>query len=193
VISEGIRLRLSLRQINKLEEPMTHVLPTSPVSASPRERVSGRRLRWQRRVAACAFSLALAGCGGGGDEPPTDSERDGGPIATLLADDGSAMPNHPRAVPADAAAWTRSGRYADARQAEQLEHALGEATLRVDVACCGEAAVEQAIGIALAWQAAQHLPDSTPVIVRATDLRSGANAADRMTAAGYGNVWLVTR
>lgn len=115
------------------------------------------------------------------------------PVSTLVADDGSIMPSDPDAVPKDGAAWTRAGRYATARQAEQLERALGDGVLRVDVECCGIGHADQAIGIAYGLQAAGNLPNSAPVLVRAADLRLGAAVANRMSDAGYGNVWLVTR
>jgi hypothetical protein len=49
------------------------------------------------------------------------------------------------------------------------------------------------VGIAYGVQAAEDLPDSAPVLVRAANLRLGAVAANRLADAGYGSVWLVTR
>lgn len=157
-------------------------------------------------VSACV-SAGISACGGAGTA--TDAERSNrdtpaalhgaepfttrSTISTLLADDGSVMPSAPQTVPADAAARTRAGRYASSMQAEQLERALGDGVIRVDVECCGLEGLDQAIGIAHGVQAARDLPDSTPVLVRAADLRLGAVAANRLSDAGYVNVWLVTR
>jgi hypothetical protein len=147
-------------------------------------------------IAAC-----IAACGGGGDA--TDADDAGGTAhgalqaapfyTTLLSDDGSIMMTSPQTVPADAAARTRAGRYASTWQAEELERALGDRVVRVNVECCGAEAVEQAISIGYGMQAAADLPNSAPVLVRAADLRLGAVAANRLAEAGYGNVWLVTR
>ena len=136
----------------------------------------------------------LAACGGGNGAAERDRAQGAAePISTLLADDGTSLPPAPDTIPSDAASHTQLGRYASSLQAEQLERALGEGVLRVNVECCGIEAVDQAIGIAHGMQAASDLPDSAPVLVRAADLRLGAAAANRMSAAGHANVWLVTR
>jgi hypothetical protein len=142
-----------------------------------------------------ALTLALAGglaaCGGNHETETASTEREP-PTTTLLDDDGNPMPTVAAAVPADAGARTRQGRYATARQAAWLERSLGSAVLNVDVECCGAEGVEQAVGIAHGLQAAQDLPDRAPVLVRGADLRLAAVAADRMAAAGHTQVWLVT-
>ena len=139
-------------------------------------------------------SACIVACGGG-DEAAESERADAGAetFSTLLADDGTSMPSMPDTVPADAAARTQTGRYASSQQAEQLERALGDDVIRVNVECCGVAGVDQAIGIAYGVQAAADLPSSAPVLVRSADLRLGALAANRLTDAGHGNVWLVTR
>jgi hypothetical protein len=140
------------------------------------------------------LGACLGACGGGDNAADTEAADGGaGVVSTLLADDGGSMPSAPDTVPADPAARTKAARYASSQQAEQLEHALGEGVLRVTVECCGVDRVDQAIGIAQGMQAAGDLPNSTPVLVRAADLRLGAVAANRLADAGYGQVWLVTR
>lgn len=113
------------------------------------------------------------------------------PTPALIADDGSVMPSDPRARPADAAAWTRSSRYATARQAQQLIDALGDRVLQVQVECCGIEGVDQAVGIAWGLQASG-LAEDTPVLVRGVDLRLAAAAANRLSSGGMTHVWLVT-
>jgi len=148
---------------------------------------------------ACA---CISACGGGGGDA-TDAEGPGSDapaevravesFSRLLADDGSIMPSAPTTVPADPAAHTRAGRYASSHQAAELERALGEGVIRVDVECCGPERVDEAVGIAYGVQAAADLPNSAPVLVRAADLRLGAVAANRLSDAGFSSVWLVTR
>jgi len=149
-------------------------------------------------VPASVLALAggLAACGGGGSESDTpqvavstDLEP---PTATLLDDDGNAMPSDPAAVPAGAGAGFQKVRYAKANQAAWLERSLGDAVLVVDVGCCDAEAVEQGVGIAQGLQAAHDLPNSAPVLVRGADQRLAAATADRLAAAGHTNVWLVT-
>ncbi len=138
--------------------------------------------------------ICIVACGGGDNAAESERGNTGAEsFSTLLADDGISMPSMPDTVPADAAARTQSGRYASSRQAEQLERALGDGVIRVNVECCGVEGVDQAIAIAYGVQAAADLPSSAPILVRAADLRLGALATNRLTDAGYGNVWLVTR
>lgn len=146
-------------------------------------------------------SACISACSGGGDAADAegaDSEahaelRAVEPFSTLMADDGSIMPSAPDTVPADAGARTRAGRYASSLQAAALELALGDGVIRVNVECCGLEGVDQAVGIAYGVQAAGDLSDSTPILIRSADLRLGAVAANRLSDAGYGSVWLVTR
>lgn len=139
-----------------------------------------------------ALAAALAACGGGQGSDTASTDREP-PTSALVDDDGQPMPSVATALPADPGVRTRQGRYASARQAADYERALGDGVLRVDVGCCGAVAVEQAVDLAHGMQAAQDLPDSAPVLVRGSDLRLAALAADRMAAAGHGTVWLVTR
>lgn len=142
---------------------------------------------------ALALSVMLAACGGGeSPEPAQAHERRIASAATLLDDDGLAMPADPAAVPAGAAARTTGGRYATARQADALEAALRGGVIPVVIDGDDEAAADLAVMTAYGLQAAQDLPDSAPVLVRGGDLALAARVADRLAAGGFPNVWLVT-
>jgi hypothetical protein len=151
-----------------------------------------------RRAGAFACLLALAACGGGGGDPPEPAASGGAwlgsreVVTALINDDGSASPSEAGAVPADRAARTLNGRYASARQAEQLEGALGDASIAVDAECCGLEGVERTVGLVHALQAARDLPNGVPVLVRSADARLAATVVNRLIDAGYRNVWLVT-
>jgi hypothetical protein len=146
-------------------------------------------------------SACISACSGGGDAPGAEgsgieARAEVGVMesfSTLLADDGSIMPSAPDTVPADAAARTRAGRYASSHQAAELERALGDGVIRVNVECCGPERVDEAVGIAYGVQAAADLAYSAPVLVHAADLRLGAVAVNRLSDAGYSSIWLVTR
>jgi hypothetical protein len=168
-------------------------------------------------LAALAAATTLGACGGGGGEPggdaatlagaaPGGASPDGAKpevgtditrsmsttvTAPLIADDGTAMPSDPRARPADAAAWTTSGRYATVAQAHQLLAAQADAMV-VEVRCCGAEAADEAVGIAWGVQAAGDKPDDMPVLVRGDDLRLAAAVANRLASGGLTRVWLVT-
>jgi hypothetical protein len=148
--------------------------------------------------AQCALTMAVlmtaSACGGAdsADAGRTDAAAATPIIAPLLNDDGSASPSDPRAVPADAAAWHRSGLYATAEQARQLVDALGDGVLQIRVECCGIDAVDQAAGMAWGLQAAHSLPPDTPVLVSGLDLRLAAATANRLASGGLTHVWLVT-
>jgi hypothetical protein len=145
----------------------------------------------------CALSVALlmtaSACGGADPAAAENPQaRAATPIvAPLLNDDGSPSPSDPRAVPADAAAWNRSGLYATAAQARQLVEALGDDVLQIKVECCGIDAVDQASGMAWGLQAAYSLPPDTPVLVSGLDLRLAAATANRLASGGLTHVWLV--
>jgi hypothetical protein len=112
-------------------------------------------------------------------------------VPPLMADDGSLYASQPQAVPADAGAWTRQARYATTAQAEQLERSLGDAALAVEVGCCGVDAVERAVGTVWGLQAARDLPMDAPVLLRGSNLRLVAAAANRVADGGMSRVWLV--
>lgn len=145
------------------------------------------------------LAAAVVGACGGSDDrqdalstSPTASAQ-AEPNSVLLDDSGLPMPAAAIAVPGDAGARTRSGRYTSEVQADQLEQALSGAVVRVDIECCGYAAAELAMGIAFGLQIAHDLPNNAPVLVRSADQRLGAAMVNRLTDAGYPNVWLVTQ
>lgn len=143
-------------------------------------------------LSTLALAAALAGCGGG-DEPVAALAHERRIAAAPLLDDaGEPQPSDPAAVPAEAAARTQAGRYASTLQADALETALRGGVIRVELDGDGEAAADLALTTAYGLQAAQDLPDSAPVLVRGGDLAQAARVADRLTARGYPNVWLVT-
>jgi hypothetical protein len=148
--------------------------------------------------AQCALSMGLlltaVACGGTGSaDPERATVVDAAPvIAPLIDDDGTPAASDPRAMPADAAAWNRSGLYATAAQAQLLVDALGDNVLQIRVECCGIDAVDQATGIAWGLQAAHTLPADTPVLVSGLDLRLAAATANRLASGGLTHLWLVT-
>lgn len=156
-------------------------------------------------IPAALLTALLAACGGT-DVPPPPADVAGGraaiaaaapagvePVAPLLADDGSVMPASPQAVPADAGARTRAGRYATPAQADQLEHALAGRIVRVEVSGSDAAAVDEAAGAVGERLAGLRLADDAPVLVDGRDLRSAAALVERLAQAGVTNTWLVTR
>jgi hypothetical protein len=158
-----------------------------------------------RRTLALAGALTLAAllsaCGGTAPEATAEEGR-ARPLAAapsvippLLDDDGHLNPSPQSARPADAGAHTRQGRYATAAQAAQLEQALGDRVISVEVSPGPDAAaaVELATQMAFGQQAVHDLPADTPVLVRSTDLRLAAAAVHQLEAAGYTRVVLVSR
>jgi hypothetical protein len=152
--------------------------------------------RAPRALGLCCL-IVLGGCGGADPADPVDARREAAAaapalVAPLLNDDGSPAPSDPRAVPGDAAAWSRLGLYATAAQAGQLAAALGDGVLELRVDCCSADAVESATGIAWGLQAAHSWPNDMPVLVRGQDLRLAAATANRLADGGLTHVWLVT-
>lgn len=142
---------------------------------------------------ALACVVGSTGCGDGSAPTPTEAvQQRQGFVTPLLDDNGQAQSVTPDARPADAAAWTRNGRYATRAQAEQLLNARGDGVLQVQVGCCGHEAIDTAAGVAWGLQAAQQLSNQTPVLVQGEDLRLAAATANRLLEGGLVNVWLVT-
>jgi hypothetical protein len=149
---------------------------------------------------AVTMSLLVAAAACGGADPAETAAASAASlaaaaptvIAPLIRDDGSTSPADPRAVPADAAAWSANGLYATAAQARQLADALGDGVLQIRVGCCGIDAVDTAAGTAWGLQAAHDLPPDTPVLVSGLDLRLAAATANRLARGGLTHVWLVT-
>lgn len=158
-----------------------------------------------RRTLALAGALTLAtllpACGGPAPETVSEEGR-ARPLAAhstvvwpLLDDDGHLNPATPAAVPADTGARTRSGHYATAAQAAQLEQALGDRVIVVEASPGPDAAaaVELATQMAFGQQVVHDLPADAPVLVRSTDLRLAAATVHQLEAAGYTRVVLVNR
>lgn len=147
-------------------------------------------------AAALAAALLTSACGGGGDAQLADLQVAEvpavEPTSTLLDDQGEPMPAAPKAVPADAGARTRSGLYAQRRQADALEQAMPGRLVRVDVECCDDQAIEFAVASAEIEQITLSLPRSAPILVSGANLRHAAIAADRLAANGATRVFLVT-
>ena len=145
-------------------------------------------LRRLAGVTAFCAGLLLASCGGGDDSasaPPTDAPLIAG---TLLDDDGGVMPSDPRAMSTAKAPIESAQRYATAAQALDLQRSLSNGVRWIEVACCGDAAVMQAIGAALAKDA-----DRQPaVFVSGADASLGAMVVNRLLAAGLERVWWVS-
>lgn len=156
-------------------------------------------------VPTALLAALLAACGGTDLPPPASDVADGratvtavaaggsDPVPPLLADDGSVMPAAPQAVPADAAARTRAGRYATRAQAEQLEGAMAAGIVRIEVRGSGADAVDAAVGMVRGLLAGRQLADDAPVLIEGGDLRSAAALVDRLAANGVSNTWLVTQ
>lgn len=154
--------------------------------------------------AACALAAALGACGGGlfDDEglglnfaPPAAPAAATVP-PPLLGDDGQPAAPLPQAVPRRGDEITRAGLYALRMQAEALDRALNSDVVWVNDLCCnddyGRPDAELALGIVAGLIAARDLNGNAPVFVDVRDHRAGAALADRLSAAGYTRVFLVT-
>lgn len=155
----------------------------------------------KQRLAPLAAALAaalLAACGGGGGGDPqlADLQIAQGPSVeltpTLFDDEGEPMPAAPKAVPVDTGAHTRSGLYAQRRQADTLEQAMPGRMVRVEVSCCDAEAIDVAVASAEVEQVSLSLPRSAPILVSGANLRHAAVAADRLAEGGATRVFLVT-
>jgi hypothetical protein len=129
------------------------------------------------RPLLAALVLALAACGGGSEEAT--------PYTTALLDEsGHAMPS----AATDAATGVPR---ATARQAADLEQALGLDAIRVEVDGEGAEATKRAVLIVYGVQAAHDLPSSAPVLVRGSDLQSVRAVVQQLAAAGFSRIWIV--
>lgn len=170
----------------------------TPCPASSAARASLHRGIWLLPLLA---TLGLAACGG--DAGPADADAGtaspfdhSAPYASrppLVDDEGRIAAGLPQARPEDPGVRTRTARYATAAQAAELEQALGNDAIRVEVGCCGAEAAELATGTVHGLQAAHDLGADAPVLVHGHDLRLAAVVADRLGDAGHARVWLVTR
>lgn len=144
-------------------------------------------------LAACLTLLAAIAACGGSDEDATRPISSVTPtVAPLLQDDGQPSAEDPRARPSAATGPLRP-LYASQAQARMLVDALGDRVLESDVACCGPNAIDVAVGLVWAAQAARDLPADTPVLVRGADVHDAAAAANRLGEGGMTRVWLVAR
>jgi hypothetical protein len=115
------------------------------------------------------------------------------PPPVLIADDGGLRPSLPEAVPADAAAHTRSGRYALRTQAVALDFERRGDVVWVDVSCCGFDDAPSARDIVHRLRATAEVSPDAPVLVQGADLRLAASVANRLEEEGERRVFLVTR
>lgn len=92
---------------------------------------------------------------------------------------------HPEADVADATQRTAA---AAPVVATHEPEAPRDEPLEVDVRCCDEAAVEEAVGLVWALQAAYDLPNGVPVVLRGQDLRLAMAAARRLADGGLTHV-----
>lgn len=152
-------------------------------------------------LTATALTALLAACGGTETDSAAADDRArplaAAPavIAPLFDDAGHVMPASDSAMPADTGARTRSGRYATAAQASQLEDTLGALVIPVNVEPGPDAAAAVDLAQQMVWghQAVHDLPADAPVLVRSADLRLAAATVHRLEAGGYTRVFLVTR
>jgi hypothetical protein len=96
-------------------------------------------------------------------------------------------------VPSDPLERTQAALYATREQAQALDGDLEGATLWIEVDCCDEAAFADAVSRADRELDARHLGLDTPVFVSGAQPQWAAVVADRLTAEGYLQVFLVTR
>src|SRR5687767_15147497 len=95
--------------------------------------------------ALCA-SLLLVACGGGDASAfPSPTDAVTSTASPLLDDEGGVMPADPRAGTSAAVPGSSAQRYATAAHARELLRSLGDGVRWIEIGCCGDAAVEQAI------------------------------------------------
>jgi hypothetical protein len=141
-----------------------------------------------RPLAATAVGVLIAGCGGGGDHSESTSRPEAAAFSTLLDDDGGVLPADPRALPAAGVPVIHGRRYATAAQAADLQRMGGYDVRRIEVACCGDAAVARALDAVAGGSAG--LPYA--VFVSGTDGQVGAAVVERLVAGGLDRVWWVS-
>lgn len=146
------------------------------------------------RAPVLLMVLALAACGGGGEDMAAafGGRTQAATVRPLIGDDGSVLAAEPSSVPADHGARTRKGLYAQREQALQLERQLRGDVIWVPVECCGAEGADLAIQVAYGVQAAHDLSSSAPVFVSGADLRQAASVANRLADGGMSRVFLVT-
>ncbi|MFT3803785.1 MAG: hypothetical protein QM766_21550 [Burkholderiaceae bacterium] len=136
-----------------------------------------------------AATLGLAFCISAQAQPVagTPSSTSGAEIiAPLLDNDGVPLLPMPRAIPDKPENRTHRGLYVTEAQALAHERILPGNVTSLRVRCCGEQAVEDALGSARA------APHGQPILVRGDDPSLTARLADRLDEAGFGPVFVVT-
>jgi hypothetical protein len=121
---------------------------------------------------------------------PSNAARSAG-LATALALtllQAACGGGHPETDVADAAQRTAAAGSAAPVVATHEPAAARDEPLEVDMRCCGEAAVEEAVGLVWALQAAYDLPNGVPVVLRGQDLRLAMAAARRLADGGLTHV-----
>lgn len=152
-----------------------------------------------RRAGAAALLMAVAGLAacGGGSEDTAHAVAQQAPallgaahiVAPLLADDGSAWPTV--GAPADPAARSRAGRYANAAQAEQLAHGSGLRAVPIRLPDGSAEAVDTAICQVLRTAEADSNDAPLGWLLQGPDARALAVVADRLTDLGLQRVWVL--
>jgi len=94
------------------------------------------------------------------------------------------------AVPVDAQARTKSGRYIGRAAAEQFDHESGGEVVWVDASCCAGLDPDLPVHITFGMQAVRGT--EARIFVGGRDLREAARLADRLEALGLRRVHLVT-
>lgn len=144
------------------------------------------------KITTLALAAALAACGG--QELANDVTPAGDPqarfVTPLVDEEGRPMPVDPDALPADPALRKTALLYATPAQAEQMTFALGERALSLSLADGGPA--DAALQQLRAQQQAQGLDDDAPVLLRSHPLALAVDTAQRLGAAGFSRVWVVT-
>jgi hypothetical protein len=150
-------------------------------------------------AASLAHGAAVLGSEAGPAEQAASSETARGAKAApgrapfLLSPFGHPRPPAPESLPADASVRTRTGAYVTREQAEALASELRGEAVWVDVGCCGEAAIDTALGQVAGMLAADNLADDAPVFVSGANLAAAARLVDRLSDQRLTRVFLVTR
>lgn len=121
--------------------------------------------------------------------PPPRSVR----VPPLLGADGTPQPALPHAVPTDTRERTLAALYATRAQAQALDAALDGAVLWVEVDCCATPLPALALDLADGEHGGHPIALDTPLFVVGPSLQRAALVANRLTEAGFLQVFLVTR
>jgi hypothetical protein len=78
-------------------------------------------------------------------------------------------------------------------QAAELTQARAGQVIDVNLDCCGAEGADLAMKIAFGLQAAADLRNDAPVLVHGRDTRQASDVAERLAAAGYSHIVVVTQ